>query len=138
MNRTVSDLAAQAGLTAATARYYEQLGLLPAPVRTAAGYRTYDDEALNRLRFIKGAQRVGLRLREIGELLAIRDRGLCPCGHTAELLRQRMTEIDQEAARLGEVRTELARMLAQYPDQPHQDPTSGRWRCEQEFTRDGR
>jgi DNA-binding transcriptional MerR regulator len=138
MNRTVSDLAAQAGLTAATVRYYEQLGLLPAPARTAAGYRTYDDEALNRLRFIKGAQRVGLRLREIGELLAIRDRGLCPCGHTAELLRQRMTEIDQEVARLGEVRTELARMLAQYPDQPHQDPTSGRWWCEQEFTRDGR
>ena len=140
MNRTVSDLAAQAGLTAATVRYYEQLGLLPAPARTAAGYRTYGDEALDldRLRFIKGAQRVGLRLREIGELLAIRDRGLCPCGHTTKLLRQRMAEIDQEVARLGEVRAELARMVAQYPDQAYQDPTSGRWWCEQEFTRDGR
>lgn len=139
MNRTVSNLAAQADLTAATVRYYEQLGLLPAPARTAAGYRTYNgEEALDRLRFIKGAQRVGLRLREIGELLAIRDRGLCPCGHTAELLRQRMAEIDQDVARLGEVRAELAGMLAQYPDQPHQDPASGRWWCEQEFTREGR
>lgn len=138
MSLTVSTLGAEVGLSAATVRYYEQLGLLPVPARTAAGYRTYGDEALDRLRFIKGAQQVGLRLREIGELLAIRDQGLCPCGHTAELLRQRMTEIDQEVARLGEVRAELARMLAEYPDQPHQDPTSGRWWCEQEFTRDGR
>jgi MerR, DNA binding len=43
------------------------------------------------------AQRVDLRLHEIGELLAIRDRGLCPCGHTAKLLRQRMAEIDQRS-----------------------------------------
>jgi DNA-binding transcriptional MerR regulator len=138
MNRTISDLAAQADLTAATVRYYEQLGLLPAPARTPAGYRTYGDEDLDRLRFIKGAQRGGRRLREIGELLAIRDRGLCPCGHTAKLLRQRMVEIDQEVARLGEIRAELARMLAQHPDQPQQDPASGRWWCEQEFTRGGR
>jgi DNA-binding transcriptional MerR regulator len=138
MNRRISDLAAQAGLSAATVRYYEHLGLLPAPARTAAGYRNHDDEALDRLRFIKGAQQVGLRLREIGELLTIRDRGLCPCGHPAQLLRQRMAEVAEEVARLGEVRAELARMLAQYPDQPSQDPASGLWWCEQQFTREGR
>jgi DNA-binding transcriptional MerR regulator len=68
-------------------RYYERLGLLPKPERTAAGYRQYQQDAVERLRFIKSAQRVGLRLREIAELLAICDYGLCPCGHSEALLR---------------------------------------------------
>ena len=57
-------------------RYYERRGLLPKPERTAAGYRQYPQDAVERLRFIKSTQRVGLRLREIAELLAICDQGL--------------------------------------------------------------
>jgi DNA-binding transcriptional MerR regulator len=89
MSLTISTLGAEVGLSAATVRYYERLGLLPAPERTAAGYRQYSKDAIERLRFIKSAQRVGLRLREIGELLAICDQGLCPCGHTEAMLRER-------------------------------------------------
>jgi DNA-binding transcriptional MerR regulator len=81
MDLTISKLATEVGLTADTIRYYEKAGLLPAPARTSAGYRLYGDDAADRLRFIKGAQRIGLRLREIKELLDIGDRGLCPCGH---------------------------------------------------------
>jgi DNA-binding transcriptional MerR regulator len=80
MSLTVSDLGAEVGLSAATVRYYERLGLLPAPERSAAGYRQYHQDAVERLRFIKSAQRLGLRLREIAELLAICDQGLCPAG----------------------------------------------------------
>jgi DNA-binding transcriptional MerR regulator len=69
MALTVSALADQAGLSADTVRYYERVGLLPEPARSAAGYRLYDQTAVGRLRLIKGAQRAGLRLREIGELL---------------------------------------------------------------------
>ena len=83
MTLTVSKLAARASLTADTIRYYERAGLLPAS-RTESGYRAYVDEAVEILRFIKGAQRIGLRLQEIKELLDIRDRGLCPCGHTED------------------------------------------------------
>jgi DNA-binding transcriptional MerR regulator len=67
MSLTVSNLGAEVGLSAATVRYYERLGLLPAPERTAAGYRQYPKDAIERLRFIKSAQRVRLRLREIAE-----------------------------------------------------------------------
>jgi DNA-binding transcriptional MerR regulator len=73
MSLTVSTLGAEVGLSADTVRYYERMGLLPAPARTAAGYRQYGAEAITRLRFVKSAQRVGLRLREIAELLAICD-----------------------------------------------------------------
>jgi DNA-binding transcriptional MerR regulator len=62
-------------------RYYERLGLLLKPERTAAGYRQYRQDAIQ-------------RLREIAELLAICDQGLRPCGHSEALLRARMAEID--------------------------------------------
>jgi hypothetical protein len=71
--------------------------------------------AVDRLRFVKGAQRVGLRLREIVELLEVVDRGQCPCGHTETLLRERLAAVDAELARLAALRSELARLLAQAP-----------------------
>jgi DNA-binding transcriptional MerR regulator len=107
MTLTVSKLAARVPLTADTIRYYERVGLLPSPNRTDSGYRVYEEDAVERLRFIKGAQRVGLRLQEIKELLDIRDRGLCPCGHTEDLLRRRVSEIDAEITELQETKADL-------------------------------
>jgi DNA-binding transcriptional MerR regulator len=107
MTLTVSKLAARVGLTADTIRYYERAGLLPPPDRTESGYRAYEDDAVARLRFIKGAQRIGLRLQEIKELLDISDRGLCPCGHTEDLLRRRVSEIDAEITGLQETKADL-------------------------------
>jgi MerR family transcriptional regulator, mercuric resistance operon regulatory protein len=112
---TVSGLASRVGVSPDAVRYYERLGLLAAPARSAAGYRRYDEGAVQRPRFVKGAQRVGLRLREIAELLQVVDRGQCPCGHTEALLRERLAEVDAELARLGALRGELVRLLAQAP-----------------------
>jgi DNA-binding transcriptional MerR regulator len=128
MSLTVSTVGAAVGLSADTVRYYERLGLLPAPERTAAGHRQYDQAAIERLRLIKSAQRVGLRLREIGELLAICDQGLCPCGHAEALLRGRMAGIDARLAELGAVRAELARVVARYPAAVCHDQTASGWR----------
>jgi DNA-binding transcriptional MerR regulator len=138
MSLTVSNLGAEVGLSAATVRYYERLGLLPAPERTATGYRQYPKDAIERLRFIKSAQRVALRLREIGELLAICDQGLCPCGHSEALLRARMAEIDAQVAELQAVRAELARVVERYPAAACHDPTATGWWCETAFAEDGR
>jgi DNA-binding transcriptional MerR regulator len=80
MALTVSALADQVGLSADTVRYYERVGLLPEPARSAAGYRLYDQDAVARLRLIRGAQRAGLRLREIGELLQVADQACAPAG----------------------------------------------------------
>lgn len=138
MSLTVSNLAAEVGLSAATVRYYERLGLLPKPERTAASHRQYQQDAVKRLRFIKSAQRLGLRLREIGELLAICDRGLCPCGHSERLLRARMAEIDTQVAELQAVRGELARVVERYPAAACHDPTAtSRW-CETAFAKERR
>jgi DNA-binding transcriptional MerR regulator len=129
---TVSMLAKQAGLRADTIRYYERAGLLPPPARNRAGYRQYEQATAERLRLIKGAQRLGLRLREIAELLAVRDRGACPCGHTQALLERRLAEVDAEIARLVELRGELYRVAAVCAADACREP-DGAWPCEGQF-----
>jgi MerR family transcriptional regulator, copper efflux regulator len=69
---TISRLAQLGGVNLETIRYYERQGLLPAPPRTASGYRVFPREAARRLRFIKRAQELGFSLNEIAELLALR------------------------------------------------------------------
>jgi DNA-binding transcriptional MerR regulator len=132
---TVSSLAERVGLRPHTLRYYEELGLLPEPARSAAGYRLYDEALTERLHFIKGAQRFGLRLADIRQLLQALDHGRCPCGHTEALLRERMTEIDAELDRLHALRAELDRMIQQRPSAV---TATDQWWCEQEFTQRGR
>ena len=118
-------------------RYYERLGLLPRPARSAAGYRRYDQGAVERLRFVKGAQRVGLRLREIAELLEVMDRGQCPCGHTEALLRQRLAEVDAQLDRLAVLRGELDRLLVEGPERACTADTAEGWWCVQTFSHEG-
>lgn len=93
---SVAQLARSVGVTPDTVRYYERVGLLPPPVRTRADHRRYDDTAADRLRFIQGAQRLGLRLREIKTLVEVRDTGSCPCQPAEVLLRQHITDVDAE------------------------------------------
>jgi DNA-binding transcriptional MerR regulator len=107
MTVTISRLADRVGVSTDTLRYYERLGLIPAPGRSVNGYRLYDEGVAERLHFIKSAQHMGLRLSDIKELLEIRDRGTCPCGHTAQVVERRLAEIDDEVDRLSAMRREL-------------------------------
>ena len=85
---------------------------------------------MDRLLFIRGAQRLGLRLAEIRELIAVRDTGVCPCGPAEALLRGHLDETDREIARLTALRGQLAAMLdglagpASCPE-----PAPGTWRA---------
>jgi len=123
----VAQLAEAVGVTADTIRYYERAGLLPAPVRTASGYRAYDAAATDRMRFIQGAQRLGLRLADIRDLLAVRDTGTCPCEPAEQLLRRRLAELDAEMARLAALRTEMVAMVDALPSANCPPPEPGTW-----------
>jgi len=124
---SVAQLATRAGVRPDTIRYYERLGLLPAPPRTSGDHRRYPAESLDRLRFVQGAQRLGLRLREIKTLLDVRDTGSCPCEPAEQLLRRRMDELDAEMARLQALRADLARMVDALPTGECPEPVPGRW-----------
>ena len=67
----VGEVAAQAGVGVQTLHYYERLGLLPKPKRSAGNYRLYSPDAVRRVRFIKKAQALGLNLQEIKEVLEL-------------------------------------------------------------------
>src|SRR5688572_7826992 len=121
---TVSKLAQQVGTSPDTLRYYERIGLLPAPDRSPSGYRQYDGAAVERVSFIKESQRFGLRLEDIRELLEIRDRGLCPCGHTRVLLERRVALIDEEMAAMARLREGIGQMLEELPTAGF-----GKWQC---------
>jgi MerR family mercuric resistance operon transcriptional regulator len=123
----VGQLASRAGVRPDTIRYYERAGLLPRPRRTGGDHRRYGAADVDRLLFIRGAQRLGLRLAEIRDLLAVRETGVCPCGPAEVLLREHVSEIDREMARLTALRAELTGMLAAMPGPACPDPVPGTW-----------
>jgi DNA-binding transcriptional MerR regulator len=128
---TVGQLAARAGVRTDTVRYYERAGLLPEPSRTDGDHRRYGPADLDRMLFIRGAQRLGLRLAEIRELLVVRETGVCPCGPAEVLLREHVAEIDREIARLAALRAELSGMIAGLVGSSGScpDPVPGTWRA---------
>ena len=136
MAMRISEVAEEAGVTTDTVRYYERLGLLAATERTPSGYRQFEGDVPRRLRFIKGAQTLGLKLSEIKELLEIQDRGACPCGHTKTLIDRRLEEVGQEIAGLEELRRELGR-LRNLECLTSLESATDEWPCEIEFLRRG-
>jgi MerR family mercuric resistance operon transcriptional regulator len=124
---TVGQLAARAGVRADTVRYYERVGVLPVPQRTEGEHRRYGPADVDRLLFVRGAQRLGLRLVEIRELLTVRDTGVCACEPAENLLRRHVAEIEVELARLTALRGDLLGMLATMPGPDCSDPLPGTW-----------
>lgn len=108
---TVSMLAREVGATPDTVRYYERLGLLPGVTRTGAGYRIFGDRDVERMHFIRSAQRLGFSLTEITELLGIREHGLCPCGRARDRLAAKLPEIEARLAELQALRDTIHSVL---------------------------
>jgi MerR family transcriptional regulator, copper efflux regulator len=103
----IGAVAALAGLTASTIRFYEQAGMVPEPPRTSAGYRDYPPGTAIRLRFISDAQAAGLTLAEIRGVLAIRDTGSPPCEHVIPLIHAHLDQIQRRIAELTATRAVL-------------------------------
>jgi DNA-binding transcriptional MerR regulator len=124
---TMAQVGALSGIPPDTMRYYERIGLVPPPARTTGDHRRYGAEVIDRLLFIRGAQRLGLHLAEIRELLEVRDTGVCACEPAEELLRRHLAEVDAELTRLAALRAELTTMLDKIPGPDCPDPVPGTW-----------
>lgn len=104
----IGELGGQCGVTTKTIRYYESIGLLDEPSRTPSGYRDYDQESVERLRFIRDAQSTGLTLAEISSVLELKVAGERSCAHTMALIDSHLLAIDAQMDQLTAARRELA------------------------------
>jgi MerR family transcriptional regulator, copper efflux regulator len=110
---TIGEVAQRSGVTAKMIRHYEALGLLPAAVRSAAGYRYYDETALHEVRFIRQARHLGFGLPQIADLLALwRDRGRA--SHEVKALAEAQLHLlEQKIAELQQMQESLQRLVSQ-------------------------
>ncbi len=107
----IGEVAAQTALSRDTLRYYERRGLLGHPSRTNGGFRVYGKETLERLRFIKRAQVVGLSLDEIRQLVTFDRHGLEQCSRVRDLVVIKLAELDERLSELRAFRRSLVGSL---------------------------
>ena len=110
-NFAIGDLARETGVKITTIRFYESIGLVPPPPRSAAGRRVYGATHLRRLNFIRHARDLGFEVEAIRELLNLSDQPDQSCARVDALARQHLEEVEDKIARLTLLRTELARMV---------------------------
>lgn len=113
----VGQLAAEAGVGVQTLHYYERLGLLPKPERSAANYRRYPPGLLGQVRFIKKAQALGFALEEIKESLTLRRGGRAPCRSVVEIARRHLAGLEMQLAALEEFRGGLQAFVSQWEEE---------------------
>jgi DNA-binding transcriptional MerR regulator len=97
-------------------RYYERLGLLPAPPRSDGGYRRYSDDAVARIVFVRSAARFGFSLKELAGFLRARQQGRPPCRSVRAAGERLLGEIDRQIAGLQTARATMAATLAAWDE----------------------
>ena len=110
MNISIGELAKRADCKVVTVRYYEKEGLLPKTRRSAANYRVYDQEALERLEFIRHCRNHGMNLDEIRALLEYRDTSRGDCVWINRMVDKHMDNLDKQIRSLTLLRDQLGEL----------------------------
>ena len=113
--KTIGWLAKEAGVNVQTILYYERRGLLPAPSRSASGYRLFDDETVQRIRFIKRAQELGFSLKQIAALLALQEEKDASCAEVSSMAVGHLEDIEQKIRDLKRMQKALIPLVNDCP-----------------------
>lgn len=108
----IGEAARTSGVKVPTIRYYEEIGLLPAPPRSDGGRRLYGEADMRRLAFIRHARELGFEIDAIRTLLALQDSPDQPCAAADAIARDRLGEVERRIASLTALKAELERMVA--------------------------
>ena len=109
---TIGALSAATGCNIETIRYYERVGLMPPPPRTAGGYRLYDESGSRRLRFIRRARELGFDLDEIRGLLKLSGGSGRSCLAVGRLGALHLASVRARLADLRQMERTLAELVA--------------------------
>ena len=107
----IGEVAARSGCHPETVRYYERIGLLPAPPRAASGYRDYRPADADRLRFISRGRELGFSLEEIRSLLGLAEDDGLSCKDVDRLARGHLLDIRNRLNDLQRMASELERVI---------------------------
>ncbi len=105
-------IAKRTGVNIETVRYYERIGLLPAPPRSEGGHRIYDEDLLRRLHFIRRSRELGFTLDEVRGLLRLVDGGDYTCGEVEALTTAHLGEVRRKLADLKRLEKVLREMIS--------------------------
>lgn len=111
--KLIGEVAEQLNINRKTIRYYESIGLIPNAARNDSGYRVFRGEDLERLRFILRAKTLDFSLDDIEEILDFRERGEAPCRYVADLIQEKIVQVDEKIAALHRLRSELEQLAEQ-------------------------
>lgn len=106
----IGEVADRTGTPVDTLRYYERLGLLPPPARTASNYRAYSDAHVERLHFIRRCRGLNMSLAEIRSLLGFCDEPQRRCDEVNAVLDERIRHVDQRIEELTRLSRELKQL----------------------------
>lgn len=106
----IGEMAKQAGLPAETVRYYEKIGLLPAPERDANGYRSYRDQHLDRLLFIRRCRNLDMTQDEIRELIRLAEQPEADCSEVDALLTRHLDHVRERLRELTSLEATLEQL----------------------------
>lgn len=107
---TIGRLAKAAEVNIETIRYYQRMGLLIEPVKPYSGFRVYPDETINRIRFIKRAQKLGFSLKDIAHLLELGDGH---CDDVREQAEAKLSKIEAQIKDLQSMRKMLKTLVSE-------------------------
>lgn len=108
---SIGQVAHQAGVNIQTLRYYERRGLLASPERTDAGRRQYPAETVRLIRFIKRAQDLGFTLKEVEELIALRQTRGRDRARVRRLATEKLADVDEKIGRLRAIRKAVSTLV---------------------------
>ena len=108
---TIGEVAQRSGVPAKTIRYYEDVGLLPAPDRAGNGYRRYDQRAVDLLRFVSRARNLGFSMKEVEELLALWADKKRSSREVHAIASEHVAAIERKIAELQSMRATLAHLI---------------------------
>lgn len=108
---TIGNLARATGTKVETVRYYEHIGLLPAPPRTGGNYRSYGATELARLSFIRRARDLGFSVEQVRALLTLSDDRQGDCASIDAIAHTHLAEVERKLADLTALRRELQAVI---------------------------
>jgi DNA-binding transcriptional MerR regulator len=110
---SIGELSRRTAVKVPTIRYYEQVGLMPAPPRTAGKQRRYGQAEVSRLNFIRHARELGFEVEAIRELLALSENPDQSCVEADRIARRHMVEVKRRIEQLTALQAELQRMVSE-------------------------